>query len=83
VDGFVYRAMTEIQTGQIDAAARDADWAMGLDAKSADAMYVRGAIYQRQHDTANARRLFEQALDAGSADWQWRADCLAALRAMR
>jgi tetratricopeptide (TPR) repeat protein len=81
VEGFVYRAIANIQLGKIDAAARDADTAIALDPKSADAMFVRGTIYDSQHDTITARRFFEQALNASSPDWHFRTDCITALKA--
>ena len=61
--------------------AERADTAMALDPKSADAMYARGTIYNRQHETENARRMFVGVLDAGAPDWHFRTECIAALKA--
>jgi hypothetical protein len=80
VEGFVYRAIANGQLGNVDAAARDAEAAIALDPQSADAMYVRGTVYERQQDAANAKRLFMQALNASSPDWHFRADCIDALK---
>jgi tetratricopeptide (TPR) repeat protein len=83
VEGFVYRAMVNRQLDNIAAAVRDADAALALDPNSADAMFVRGTLYDQQHDAANARRFFEQALTASPPHWHFQADCLAALRATK
>jgi hypothetical protein len=83
IEGYVYRAIVNLQLGQITAAAEDADKAMALDSRSADAMFVRGTVDQRQHDAADARWLFERAMKISPADWNFRDDCIAALRATK
>jgi hypothetical protein len=80
VEGYVYRAIANLQLGQIAAAADDADRAIALDPGSADAMFVRGTIYERQHEAAKARRLLQGALNSSGPNWQFRADCIAGLK---
>jgi hypothetical protein len=83
VGGWIDRAIVNVQLGNIDAAAHDADAALGLDPNLPDALFVRGIAYYHQHDITNARRFFEEALNASAPDWHYRADCIAALKATR
>jgi Tfp pilus assembly protein PilF len=73
------RAIFNFNFNQLDRATADADAALAIDPKSADALFVRGAIYSRRNDPKNATRLLQAALDAAPPDWPHRQQCRALL----
>lgn len=74
------RAIIYLNLNDLERATVDADAATAINPVSVDALFARGMIYQRQHDTADARRLLERALNTSGPDWQFRADCIAGLK---
>jgi hypothetical protein len=76
----VNRAIFFFNFNDLDRAITDADAALAIDPKSADALFIRGAIYSRRNDPKDAARLLQAALDNAPPDWLYSAACRALLR---
>jgi len=69
------RAILEFNFNHLYSATVDADAALAIDPKSANALFIRGAIYMSRHDPSNAARLLREALALTPLDWPHRQQC--------
>jgi tetratricopeptide (TPR) repeat protein len=78
-DRSAQRAIFYFNFNHLDRATADADAALAIDSKSADALFIRGSIYSRRNDPKTAARLLQAALDETPLDWPHREECRALL----